>query len=207
MAAGGGAMLLRSKQRPATTATDAQVSGGKPGAQPPHVRGQADALVTIEEFGDFECPPCAGLSRSIAKLKDDYGVRLRVIFRHSPLEKHQHALAAAYAAEAAGLQGRFWEMHDLLYQEQRTWHYATNIQPLFTSYAQRLGLDVERFRRDSVSEEAKARVAADRERAASLRITETPTLFINDLALPSTHLQPDRLRSAIEATLAGKPAF
>jgi predicted DsbA family dithiol-disulfide isomerase len=159
MAAGGGAMLLRSKQRPATTATAAQVSGGKPGAQPPHVRGQADAL------------------------------------------------AAAYAAEAAGLQGRFWEMHDLLYQEQRTWHYATKVEPLFTGYAQRLGLDVERFQRDSVSEEAKARVAADRERAAALRVTETPTLFINERALPSTHLQPDRLRGAIEATLNGKPAF
>lgn len=206
MAVGAGAILLRSKQRPAP-GTPAQVSGGKPGAQPPHVRGQADALVTIEEFGDFECPPCAGLSRSIAMLKDDYGVRLRVIFRHSPLEKHPHALAAAYAAEAAGLQGRFWEMHDLLYQEQRTWHYATNVEPLFTGYAQRLGLDVERFQRDSVSEEAKARVAADRERAAALGITETPTLFINDRALPSSHLQPDRLRGAIEATLAGKPAF
>jgi hypothetical protein len=190
MAAGGGAMLLRSKQRPATTATAAQVSGGKPGAQPPHVRGQADALVTIEEFGDFECPPCAGLSRSIATLKQDYGARLRVIFRHFPLEKHQHALAAAYAAEAAGLQGRFWEMHDLLYQEQRTWHYARNVQPLFTGYAQRLGLDVERFQRDSVSEEAKARVAADRERAASLRITKLRLSSLTSARCPAPIYSP-----------------
>jgi len=200
-------MLLRSKQAPAVAGTAAHDSGAQPGAQPPHVRGQADAPVTIEEFGDFECPPCAGISRSIAKLKVDYGARLRVIFRHSPLAKHQHAIEAAYAAEAAGFQGRFWEMHDLLYQEQTSWHHATDVQSLFTGYARRLGLDAERFQRDSASEQAKARVTADRARAASLRVTETPTLFINDRQLPSTHLQPDRLRAAIETTLKGKPAF
>lgn len=202
-----GAMLLRAKQRPAAAVTATDASGHKVGAQPPHVRGQADAPVTIEEFGDFECPPCAGISRGLDKLKQDYPAGLRVIFRHFPLAKHKHALDAAHAAEAAGLQGRFWEMHDLLFQQQATWHYAPNPRSLFVDYAGRLGLDVERFRRDAASDHVKARVTADRERAASLGIAETPTLFLNGKQVPKTFLAPDRLRTAVDAALNGKPAF
>ena len=206
---GTGRMLYVAKQRAASASAGSpeQISVGQPGAQPPRVRGEANAAVTVEEFGDFECPPCAGLSRALAQIKQDYGARLRLIFRHSPLAKHQHALAAAYAAEAAGLQNRFREMHDLLYQHQASWHAAGDPRPLFNSYAALLRLDVERFRTDAASEQVKARVAADRGRAASLDVTETPTLFLNGRKLPSTFLPPDRLRVAIDATINGKPAF
>ena len=81
-----------------------------------HIRGGATARVTLEEYGDFQCQPCGRLFPVLTAVEQDYGDRLRVIFRHMPLKKHEHALVAAHAAEAAGLQGRFWEMHDLLFQ-------------------------------------------------------------------------------------------
>src|SRR6266850_5957835 len=108
---GAAAMLYRSKMsaQPVTAAASA-----KPGQEAPvesegtHVRGAPDAPVTLEVYGDFQCPSCAMVTEAIDKLQQDYGARLRVTFREFPLAMHPHALEAALAAEAAGLQGRFW---------------------------------------------------------------------------------------------------
>src|SRR5213075_860669 len=100
----------------------------------------------------------------------DYRPRLRVIFRHFPLPNHAHAREAAFAAEAAGLQGKFWEMHDLLYREQAQWSKATDAQPLWNAYAGILGLNVDRFKQDMNSETVKERVAADQKHGASLGV-------------------------------------
>src|SRR5688572_21502863 len=98
--------------------TPAQVA--EPGAEPPHARGDATAPVTLEEFGDFQCPPCGLLHPILKELESEFGPRrLRVIFRQFPLvPAHAHALSAARASEAAGLQGKFWEMHDLIFENQ-----------------------------------------------------------------------------------------
>src|SRR4051794_18036201 len=109
---GGGLLLLRAKLAPISIKT----AVGKPGAEPTHVRGGERAAVTLEEFGDFQCPPCGILSTTLQKVEKDYGDRIRVIFREFPLTMHAHAMTAASAAEAAGLQGRFWEMHDILFE-------------------------------------------------------------------------------------------
>src|SRR5205814_4081468 len=101
---------------------------GASGAESGHVRGRSDAPVTIIEFGDFQCPPCANLSEPINQLERDYRSRLRIVFRHFPLPNHQHAREAALASEAASLQGRFWEMHDLLYREQSVWSKAQDVR-------------------------------------------------------------------------------
>src|SRR5712692_8823296 len=97
-----------------------------PGAEPSHIRGNPKATVTLEEFGDFECPSCGTYSVELKKIESEFGDRLRVIFREYPLypTPHKHALIAAQAAEAAGLQGRFWEMHDKLYENQKAWSEA-----------------------------------------------------------------------------------
>src|SRR5712692_1712682 len=175
-----GTILYRAKRNASASLTPVQVSAGKPGATPPHLRGQPNAPVALEEFGDFQCPPCAGLAHVLGQIEQDYGKRLCVIFREFPLTSHQHAREAAIAAEAAGLQGRFWEMHDLLYQNQEVWSKAFDVRAFFNMYARSLGLDVERFAKDSASEEVKARVVSDGEHGASRGVKNTPTLFIND---------------------------
>src|SRR5437762_3944372 len=98
-----------------------------------HVRGEPNAPVTLEEFGDFQCPPCGKLAAPTKQLEEAYGSQLRVIFRQFPLPVHVHAHAeeAALASEAAGIQGYFWEMHDLPYREQEVWSKAADVRPLF----------------------------------------------------------------------------
>src|SRR5215471_7483185 len=92
------------------------------GAEPPHVRGNPNAPVTLEEFGDFQCPSCGSYYPELKKIEAEFGDKLKVIFRELPLlPMHEHALLAAQAAEAAGLQGKFWEMHDKLYENQAKW--------------------------------------------------------------------------------------
>ena len=107
-----------------------------------HVRGNPGAPVTLEEFGDFQCPPCGQFAGFAEELLKEYDSRLRVVFRNFPLPGHEHAREAAIAAEAAGFQGKFWEMHDTLYKEQTAWSKAPNTRELFESYAGTLGLNM-----------------------------------------------------------------
>jgi protein-disulfide isomerase len=209
---GGGGLLFRMKQQQIAARTTAAAaasaktsSSSKPGADPPHVRGPATATVTLEEFGDFECRPCGDLSPILEKIEQDYGASLRVIFREFPLAVHRHALDAARAAEAAGLQGRFWEMHDLLYHNRFIWPRAPDGRTAFGDFAKSLGLDLERFKKDMDSEQVNARIAADRERGASLGVNQTPVVFVNDRQVPPNSLTPPGLRAAIDVARNQKP--
>lgn len=215
---------------PATSETPAapvaQKAPGKPDAGLPHVRGGANAPVTIEEFGDFQCPPCGELFPRLAKVEADYGERLRVVFRNKPMRKHEHAVLAACAAEAAGLQGRFWEMHDLLFANSLRWTKGVDtvgpdappsrrleskilameieVRDVFVRYAEILKLDVERFKRDMDSAEVKARVDSDLTRATTLGVDRTPTLYVNGRLLPAVSYQSvPTLHAAIDAALNG----
>jgi len=158
----------------------------------------------IEEFADLQCPPCGELATILHRLEQDYRGKLAVTFRHYPLQTHQHARRAALAAEAAGLQGKFWEMHDLLYKNQSAWSNATEVQPLLAGYAGSLGLDQTKFASDLEKPESRARIAADQERAASLGVKQTPTLFINSELVPVSSFTMEGLRARIDAALAGK---
>jgi protein-disulfide isomerase len=202
LALGSATMLYRSKRLPVLTIAKDHVASGTDGAKSIHVLGNPDAPVTLEEFGDFQCPPCGVISGPINQLEQDYHPRLRVIFRHFPLTIHQHAREAALASEAAGRQGRFWQMHDLLYREQAVWSKATDVQPLFDAYAGMLGLKIDRFKKDMESDEVKRRVSADQEQGAALGVTVTPTILINNRALPpAASLNPASLRAAVEAAI------
>lgn len=175
-----------------------------PGAQPPHIRGSENASVTLEEFGDFECPPCGLLHPVIKGVENDYGPRLRVIFREFPLTpNHPHALAAARAAEAAGLQGMFFEMHDQLYQNQKAWKDLFDVRPVYEGYAKSIGLDVERWKRDQSSEAVEQRIFLDGNRAHSLGVKGTPTVYINGTEIPFEQLTPEGLRAAIDKAIGG----
>jgi protein-disulfide isomerase len=201
---GSGAMLYRAKvPHPLTIPEDKSLSG-KGDAESMHIRGNANAPVTLEEFGDFQCPPCGSIAGFLDELVKEYDPRLRIVFRNYPLENHQHARDAALAAEAAGLQGRFWEMHDVLYREQAIWSKADNPRELFDSYAGMIGLNLDQFKKDMEGGKARARVDSDRERADSLGVQMTPTVFINDHEIGPTDKTPDGLRAAINAALKEK---
>ena len=189
LAVGAGAVLYRAKQR---------AIAGSPAVAGLHVRGQPGAPVTLEEFGDFQCPSCATATEAIGKLEQDYGPRLRVVWGNFPLAMRAHAL------EAAGLQGHFWEMHDLLYKNQAVRSKASDpatAGQFFNMYARSLGLDVERFAKDSASDEVKVRVLFDGERGVSRGVKNTPTLFIDDREVRA-FFSPERLHEAIDVALA-----
>ena len=206
VAVGAGAALYQSKQKRLAAATAVNVNdpaGAKPGAKPAHVRGSTKATLTIEEYADFQCPPCAGISTVIKELEKKNGERLRVVFRHYPLASHANAVPAALAAEAAGLQGKFWEMHDQLFKNQNGWAKADNAVALFTDYASAIGLDAERFKKDMADEKLRARVNADRERATSLGVSRTPSIFINGKAIPAESFSLPGLQTAIDSAAQG----
>ncbi len=138
------------------------------------VLGNPNAPVTIVEFSDFQCPFCKRADPTLRKIREEYGDRVRIAFKHMPLSIHPQAPAAHAAAEAAHRQGRFWEMHDKIFENQRDLKPAT-----FERYARELGLDVERFKRDASSKEVQARIDEDLRQAQQLSVTGTPSFFIN----------------------------
>ena len=174
------------------------------GAENAHVRGPENARVTIEEFGDFQCPPCGILAPTLQRMEHDFPTQLRVIFRNFPLAMHTHAMEAARAAEAAGLQGKFWEMHDVLFRNQALWSREAEVKTMFMNYAQEIGLDLGRFERDWDGPEVLARVNADVARGASVHVPSTPSLFINNQPLPPPQMSEPALRAAIEAAARGE---
>jgi len=172
------------------------------GAEPKHVRGQEAATITLEEFADFECPACGQFYPILKSIESEYSTQVRVIFREFPLVQHAHARAAGEVAEAAGMQGKFWEMHDLLYENRDAWTKATDVQPNFEDYAQRLGLDLERFKRDRSSLAVQTRIDQDLARGRSLRLRATPTIFLNGAELPYENMKTlEALRAAVNKAL------
>jgi protein-disulfide isomerase len=204
-------MLLRS-QKPGNSANNASPTPTNPvtdppGADPPHIRGNPKALVTVEEFGDFQCPSCGVYYSELKKIENEFGDNLRVVFRERPLiPPHEHALLAAQAAEAAGLQGRFWEMHDKLYENQTTWSVATDLVPIFVDYAKQIGLDPDRFMKDLNGEAVAARIFQDGKRAHVFNVNTTPTFFVNGKEAKDDQWKPEGLREMIKQALreAGK---
>jgi len=140
-----------------------------------HVQGNPDAPIELVEYGDFECPFCGQAYYSVKTVQAALGDDLRFVFRNFPLaQAHPHALAAAQAAEAAGLQGRFWEMHDVLFEHQDMLDEANLLR-----FAAALGLDMERFARDFASPEVAAKIRADFLSGARSGVNGTPTFFVN----------------------------
>ena len=185
--------------------TPAPLKVSQLGAIPPHSVGPDDAPVTLEEFGDFQCPPCGLLHPVLKDMEKEFGPQLRVIFREFPLaQTHQHAINAARAAEAAGMQGKFWEMHDLIFTNQRTWKDAFDARPTFEGYAVQLGLEIGKFRRDVTSSAVDQRITLDGRRANAMGVSGTPTVFMNGREVPFESLPPERLRPLIQAELKAK---
>jgi protein-disulfide isomerase len=200
---------VQTTQSPSSQTTPAQqpiANKGVPGSDPAHTLGPANAPVQLEEFGDFQCPPCGMFHPILEQMHEEFGDRLRITFREYPLPSHQHALAAASAAEAAGIQGKFWEMHDLLYEHQNDWKDQFDVRQIFEGYAKQAGVDVERYKRDMEGDLVAQRIFQDGRRGHSLGVGGTPTVFINDREVPFENLAADKLRLVIQKELqaAGK---
>ncbi|HEV2665358.1 MAG TPA: thioredoxin domain-containing protein [Blastocatellia bacterium] len=159
--------------------------------------------VIIEEFGDYQCPPCGLLHPVLKTLKSEYGGRIQVVFRHFPLQFHNHALDAAYAAAAAGLQGKFWEMHNLLYENQSVWSQVGDFRPILINFASQIGLDVPRFTRDIDGLQVMTMVREDTQRGNERGVNSTPTVFINDQLV--SDLTIENLRKEINQRLPVSP--
>lgn len=206
----GGTVMLMREPQPAppaalSTATPTQ-RVAPPDEQPVHFKGRLDAPIQIEEFGDYQCPPCGQFHPIAQRVLAQYGDRIRFSFRNFPLPAiHKFAPEAARAAEAAGAQGKFWEMHDRIYERQQEWSKADVARPFFIKYAQELGLDVNRFTQDIDGAVAGMRVAQDEYIGKARGVTGTPTLFMNGREVPFADIMDfDKLSAAIDAALANK---
>ena len=144
------------------------------------IKGNQEAQVTLIEYSDFQCPACKVFSELVNELSQEFPDDLRIIYRHFPLvSNHQNAFAAGRTSEAAGKQGKFWEMHDILFEKQEEWAGEKDPQEKFLSYAKELGLNTEDFMIDYAGKETEARVNSDLLLGSRLRLNSTPTFFLN----------------------------
>ena len=218
LALGGGALMMQSPSggaKPSVgAATNSAANTPRPAprapaaddAPPARVRGRADAPVQFEEFSDFQCPTCGAMHGVVRQLVEKYPTQVGVAFRNFPLrEIHRHAAEAARAAEAAGMQGKFWEMHDLIYEKQSEWKDAADARALFTGYAKSLGLDMNRFAEDMDGSVVAMRIVADERRGEALGIHGTPTFFVNGRELTFEESKTlEKLSAAVEGELAAQ---
>lgn len=143
-------------------------------------KGPSDAPVTLVEYLDFECEACGAYYPVVKQLEEKYKDDLLVVNRYFPLPGHKNGMNAALAVEAAGLQGKYWEMHDILFENQETWGEQSVSKPSsLETYAEQIGLDMEQFRTDRNSDTVKERVTRDKDSGEALGVTGTPSFFLN----------------------------
>jgi len=149
-----------------------------------HTKGNKDSKVVLLEYGDFQCPGCAGAHPALKEMAEEFKEDIVFVFRNNPLTAmHPNARAAAAAAEAAGLQGKYWEMHDKLFDTQNNWTNATPEDRLgvYEGYAREVGVkDMDKFRADVQSAEVNTKINFDLALGRKDGVTATPTIFLND---------------------------
>lgn len=167
-----------------------------------HVLGPKNASVTMIEYGDFQCPACGAYFPLVKRLTQEASTTLRLVFRHFPLAQHANAPITAQASEAAALQGKFWEMYDMIYENQAEWSNLPDAHATLIGYAQKLGLDMVKFKADLDSSAVKDAVAADADEGHKIGINATPTFFINGkvIANPQSY---EAFKALIEAAASG----
>src|SRR5438128_2570933 len=158
---------------PAPSQTESSAGATKPSVK-------VSSPVVLEEYGDYQCPPCGQLYPELKEIEKEYGNQVQIVFHHFPLMKiHKNALMAAHAAEAARNQSKFWEMHDRLYRNQKEWSELDDPRPVFIDYAKQLGLKIDQFTNDLGSNLIDQRISADIQRGSAIGVTGTPTVFLD----------------------------
>lgn len=169
-----------------------------------HAKGPDTASLTLIEYADFQCPTCAAFAPVVQQLSDTYANDLRVVYRYFPLQTiHPNATLAAQAAEAAGRQGKFWEMHDLLFVHQKDWSATKDPRDQFAGYAAELQLNIDQFKADVESKDVKDRVAADSRSGSAAGISGTPTFYLNGEAIENPR-GLEAFKAVIDAKLPDK---
>ncbi len=167
-----------------------------------HVFGEGKKNVTLVEYGDFQCPACSGYFPIIKYVKDKYKSDITFQFRHFPLiQIHRNAMAAHRAAEAAAKQGKFWEMHDMLYQQQKDWEQSSKPDIIFETYATQLGLNLQKYKQDTASSEVNAIINADSNEGKRLGVEATPTFFLNGKKITDPPRDVEGFSKLIEDTI------
>jgi protein-disulfide isomerase len=161
------------------------------------IRGDKNAPLTITEFSDFQCPYCARLQPTLEKVLKAYPKEVRLVYKHYPLSFHKQAQNAAKATEAAGEQGKYWEMHDIIFE-----NFNKLTEESFKGFAEKLGLDVNRFTSDYGSNKYDLQIQQDMTLARSVGVSGTPTLFLNGKRMQRRSFED--FKNSIEALLKKK---
>lgn len=187
---------------PAPAANQAAPSATIPITKP---NVKVSSPVLVEEYGDYQCPPCGALFPILKSIESEYGDQVRFIFHHFPLTSmHKNALVAARAAEAARNQGKFLEMHAQLYRNQNSWKDLDDPRAVFIGYARQLGMNADRFAGDLESTTVEQRIADDMRRGSAAGVTGTPTVFIEGRMLRYEATTPEGIRQGINFMLQKK---
>lgn len=171
-----------------------------------HTKGAGTTGVKLVEYGDFQCPYCEQYSTTVDSVVQEYGDKITFQFRNFPLTSlHQNAFAAARAAEAADLQGKYWEMHDALYlaSNWQDWSESKSPTKLFESYAEQIGLNATQFKKDFGSTKVNDRINADLSEGNKLGITGTPTFYVDGKQVTINNT-PDSFKKVLDAAIAKK---
>lgn len=170
-----------------------------------HLFGSNGKNITLIEYGDYQCPACGAYYPIVKALSEKYKDDIYLQFRNFPLSAvHQNAFAGARAAEAADKQGKFWEMHDLLYEQQTTWGSASNVRTYFDQYAQQLGLDLTKFGQDFSSEEVNGLINADIKAAKAIGADSTPTFVLDGKKIDDNPRDQASFNKLIDDAIAAK---
>ena len=169
------------------------------------VKGPAEAPITLVEYLDFECEACRAYYPIIKQLKEEYKDKIRFVVRYFPLPGHKNSMTSTLAVEAAGKQGKYWEMLDKLFNEQKNWGEKQAADPkIFEVYAQQIGLNMDQFKKDVVSKESKDRVERDKNSGTRLGVSGTPTFFLNGDKIPNPKT-PEDFKTFINAAILKAP--
>ncbi len=185
-----------------STATEAQILEVKSSDL---IRGPENAPVTLIEYSDFQCPVCAAYHPLIEQIGKNNPTKFRLVYRFFPIVgSHANALPSAKAAQAAAMQGKFWEMSNLIFTNQKNWQDLPDTKPTFQGYAQQLGLDVPKFLQDMESQTVADRVKVNYDEASALNLPGTPSFFLNGKALKVTYdAFPGYIQSIIDKAEIG----
>ncbi|MFZ6035740.1 MAG: DsbA family protein [Patescibacteria group bacterium] len=166
-----------------------------------HALGGADAPAQLIEYSDFQCPACAGYEDVLSQIREEFGDQLLFAYRHFPLRSiHPNAQISAEAAEAAALQGKFWDMHAQLFQTQQEWSGVSDPTDMFVGYANDIGLDVDQFRTALGTDQVSDPVNADYQSGVAAGVNATPTFYLNGVKLDNPR-SADEFRTEIQKVL------
>jgi len=167
-----------------------------------HIKGNSDAKTTLVEYSDFQCPACKAFQPIISQVVEKNKDSVRLVYRHFPLESiHKNARKAAYASEAAARQGKFWEMHDMLFQNQQDWEKESDPNKKFEAYIKNIKGDVERFKKDLKELSIQDKVDRDYASGVQFGVNSTPSFYLNGTKLENIKTADELEKAIVESTL------